>query len=247
MKKLLLSLLVLSLVIIGIRPLIAARPEFNKSFTSTGIVIENRDLSGFSKIEASGAFQIRIIKSTSYGVKVEADDEVIKNIITEVSGGKLIIKMQNKDKSDYNSHRKVLNITVQTPSLTALTCSGAVEVSSDDIFDAEKFELKTSGASEVKLGINAKLLISKFSGASEVKLKGKVDTHALEMTGASELEALDLEASKYAIQSKGASDCKIFVKEELAVSGSGASSIKYKGSPSKVTKTTRGATNISQL
>lgn len=246
MKKYLLSLLVLTLVIIGIRPLIAARPHFNKSFTSPSVVVENRDLKGFSKIEVSGAFQIRIIKSNTYGVKVEADDELMRNIITEVSGDKLVVKLLYKDKSSYTK-TKVLNITVQTPSLTALTCSGAVEASSDDIFEADKFELKTSGASEVKLGINAKLLISKFSGASEVKLKGKVDTHALEMTGASELEALDLEASKYAIQSKGASDCKIFVKDELAVSGSGASSIKYKGSPSKVTKDTRGATDISQL
>lgn len=247
MKKYLLSLLVLALVIIGIRPLIAARPHFNNSFTSPSIVVENRDLKGFSKIEASGAFQIRIIKSNTYGVKIEADDEIMKNILTEVSGDKLVVKLLYKDKSSYSNKTKVLNITIQTPVLNALSCSGAVEVSSDDIFDAEKFELKTSGASEVKLGINAKLLISKFSGASEVKLKGKVDTHALEMTGASELEALDLEASKYAIQSKGASDCKIFVKDELAVSGSGASSIKYKGSPSKVSKDTRGATDISQL
>lgn len=247
MKKLVLSLLVLTLVIIGIRPLIAANPMLHHMYFSPGIVVENRDLSGFSKIETSGAFQIRIIKSDKYAVKVEADNDVIKNIITEVNGDKLIIKLQNKGKMEYNSKMKVLNVTIQTPTLNGLSCSGAVEVSSDDIFDAEKFELKTSGASEVKLGINAKLLISKFSGASEVKLKGKVDTHALEMTGASDLEALGLEASKYAIQSKGASDCKIFVTEELAVSGSGASTIKYKGSPSKVTKDTHGATEISRL
>ena len=138
------------------------RPEFNKTFHSPGISVENRNLSGFSKIEVSGAFQIKIIKSNTYGVKVEADDEIMKNILTEVNGDKLVVKLLYKDKSSYNK-TKVLNITVQTPSLTALTCSGAVEASSDDIFDAEKFELKTSGASEVKLGINAKLLISKFS------------------------------------------------------------------------------------
>lgn len=247
MKKVLLTALLLAVVAIGVSPLILANPFHRSISKSLNVVSENRDLKGFSKIETSGAFEIRIIKSDTYMVKVEADEKIIKSIVTEVSGDKLIIRMDKKDKMDYGNGNRVQQVTIQMPTLNALTCSGAVELRSDDIFDAEKFELKTSGATEVSMGINAKLLISKFSGASEIRLKGKVDTHALDMTGASELEAVDLEVSKYAIQSKGASDCKIFVTEELAVSGSGASSIKYKGSPTKISKDTKGATDVSKL
>lgn len=246
MKKTLLTALLLAGIAMGVNSLIIASPA-KMHATSGNVISENRDLKGFTKIETSGAFEIRIIKSNTYMVKVEADDKIMKNIITEVVGEKLVIKMGPESKKDYNNGHTTRNITIQMPTLNALSCSGATEVSSEDIFDTEKFELKTSGASEVKLGINAKLLISKFSGASEVKLKGKVDTHALEMSGASELEAVDLETNKYAIQSKGASDCKIFVTEELIVNGSGASSIKYKGSPKKITKDTKGATDVSAL
>ncbi len=247
MKKALLTTLLLAGIAIGVSPLIIASPFKRSIETVSDLVTENRDVKGFSKIEASGAFEIRIIKSNTYAVKVEADEKIIKNIITEVSGDKLVIRMASESKKDYSNGNRGQQITIQMPTLNALTCSGAVEVQSDDIFETEKFELKTSGASEVKLGINAKLLISKFTGASEVKLKGKVDTHALDMTGASELEAVELETSKYAIQSKGASDCKIYVTEELIVNGSGASSIKYKGSPKKISKDTKGATDVSAL
>jgi hypothetical protein len=247
MKKSILTLLVLAIIAIAAQPIILANPSFtSKDKTLGSYDVEDRKLSGFSKIEVSGSFEVRIIKSDVYAVKVEADADQMSRIITEVNGDKLVVRYEKEGKNyDKNSSKKL--ITIQTPSLNALTCSGAVEVKSTDTFDAEKFELKTSGATEVEIGINAKLLVSKFSGATEVELKGKVDTHALEMTGASELDALDLVVSKYAIESKGAADCKIYVTDELAISGSGASSIKYKGSPSKVTKDTRGATDVSKL
>jgi Putative auto-transporter adhesin, head GIN domain len=247
MKKSLLTVLILAVIALSAQSILVARPNLlNSKSRISSLSEEDRKLSGFTKIEISGSYEVRIIKSNTYSVKVEADEDQMSKIITEVSGDKLVIRYIKEGKNyDHHSSKKL--ITIQTPNLNSLTCSGAVEVKSSDIFDAEKFDLKTSGATEVEIGINAKLLISKFSGATEVELKGKVDTHALEMTGASELDAVDLQVSKYAIESKGAADCKIYVTDELAISGSGASSIKYKGSPSKVTKDTRGATDVSRL
>lgn len=246
MKKTFLTLAFIAFIAIISQPIIHAFPTSQLIASKNTINSDVRNLSGFSKIEVSGAFEIIIVKSNAYSVKIEADDKDISRTKTTVNGDKLIISYEKEGKG-YDKNSSKIVITINTPELNGLTCSGAVEVESLDVFDAEKFELKTSGATEVSLAVNAKLLISKFSGATEVKLKGKVDTHALEMTGASELEAIGLQVSKYAIESKGAADCEIFVTDELAVSGSGASSIKYKGSPSKVTKDTRGATDISKL
>lgn len=246
MKKSLLTLCILIAVAALSKPILHAFP--NKYVTSVdNLVSDDRKLSGFNRLEVSGAFEVKIVKSSTYSVKVEAEERDLARTKTVVNGDKLVISY-DKEGKDYNKNKssKII-ITIETPALSALTCSGAVEVKSTGNFESDKFELKTSGATEVQLDLTSKLLISKFSGATEVKLRGKVDTHALEMTGASELEAIGLEVNKYAIESKGAADCKIFVKEELAVSGSGASSIKYKGSPTKISKDTRGAADISAL
>ncbi len=246
MRKSLLTLCILVAVAAISRPLLHAFPK-KYAISHENTVSEDRKLSGFKKIEVSGAFEIKLIKSNTYSVKVESEEKELSRTKTIVNGDKLIISY-DKDGKDYNYKKHVkITVIVETPELNALTCSGAVELASIGNFESEKFELKTSGATEEAMELTAKLLISKFSGATEVKLKGKVDTHALEMTGASELEASNLEVNKYAIESKGAADCKIFVKEELAVSGSGASSIKYKGSPLKISKDTRGAVDISVL
>lgn len=245
MRKIISITALFLLIIVGMQTLIVAKPSRFSNSNLTTINEESRDLKGFSKLEVSGSFEIRIIKSSSYGVKVEASEKDMKRILTSVEGDKLIIKLEKSAKNEYKNDKML--ITIQTPVLNGLACSGAVEIKSDDTFDSEKFDLKTSGATEVRIGINAKLLTSKFSGATEVRLKGKVNTHALQMTGASELEAVELEVENYAIDSKGAADCNIFVTQELAVTGSGASSIKYKGSPSKVTKDVRGATEVSKM
>jgi hypothetical protein len=246
MRKSLLTLCILVAVAALSRPLLHAFP-MKYSSTLENTVTEDRKLSGFKKMEVSGAFEIKLVKSNSYSVNVVSEEKDLARTKTIVNGDKLIISYDKEGKDYYNRKYVKITVIVETPELNALTCSGAVEVAGTGNFESDKFELKTSGATEVEMELTAKLLISKFSGATEVKLKGKVDTHALEMTGASELEAVNLEVSKYAIESKGAADCKIFVKEELAVSGSGASSIKYKGSPTKISKDTRGAADISAL
>lgn len=169
MKRIVLTILLLAGIAVGVQPLLLAGPNKIKNHKVSPGSTEERKVSGFTKIEISGAFEVRLIKSNTYSLKVEADESDMGRIKTEVSGDKLIIKYEKEGKSyEKNSSKKF--ITIQTPTLTALTCSGAVEIKSSDIFETEKFDLKTSGATEVELGIKAKLLISKprrclYSGA----------------------------------------------------------------------------------
>lgn len=205
------------------------------------VVSSDRSLNGFNKVDVKGAFEVIIVKSNTYNVKIEADENLMDNIKTEVKDGKIFI---SNIKSICGSNE--LKLTLYMPELNAINCSGASVVKSNDNFKSEKFEIKSSGASEIIVNIDTKLLISRYSGASSIKLIGKADTHALESTGASSLKATDLIVKKYAIDSRGASDCKINVTEELAVTSSGASEIKYLGEP-KISKSIKGASNISKL
>jgi hypothetical protein len=241
MKKiLLLSLLVVSLTTLIINQLTAS----NKSVCLKGngnVTSIDRNISGFSKIDVKGAFEVIIVKSNEYNVKIEADENLLENIKTEVKDGKLYIS-NTKSICGY----KEMKLMVYMPILNSISSSGASVIKSNDNFETEKFEIKSSGASEISAQINTKLLISKYSGASSIKLNGRADTHALETTGASSLKATELEVNKYAIDCSGASDCKIYVKDELSVTSSGASDIKYIGDP-KISKSIKGASNISKL
>lgn len=201
----------------------------------------DREVKGFNKVEVKGVFEVIIVKSNQHHIKIEADENLISNISTEVKDGELIIKNEQSI-----CGAKELKLTISTPDLNAIECSGASNVRVNDMFASEKFEIKSSGASEIRANISTKLLISKYSGASNIILKGNADTHAIESTGASSLKAIDLSVSQCAIDSRGASDLKINVSKELSVTSSGASEIKYLGDP-KISKSIKGASNISKL
>lgn len=241
MKKiLLLSLLVVSFTTLVITQLLAA----NKSGCLKGngnVVIVDREVGLFNKVVVKGAFEVIIIKSNERHIKIEADENLIKNISTDVKSGELII---SNNQSICGA--KELKLTISTPDLNAINCSGASNVRVKDKFETEKFEIKSSGASEIHANIDTKLLISKYSGASNIILKGNADTHAIESTGASSLKATELEVNQCAVDSKGASDLKINVVKDLAVTSSGASEVKYMGDP-KISRSIKGASNISKL
>ncbi len=239
-KHLLLGLLVITLTTLIINQLTASSKLDCLKGNGTVATVD-RNLNGFNKVDVKGAFEVIIVKSITFNVKIEADENLIENIKTEVKDGKILI---SNNKSICGS--KEMKLTLYMPELNAINCSGASVVKSNDSFDSEKFEIKSSGASEISVMVNTKLLISKYSGASSIKLKGNADTHALETTGASSLKATDLVVKKYAIDSRGATDCKINVTEELAVTSSGASDIKYLGDP-KISKSIKGASSISKL
>jgi Putative auto-transporter adhesin, head GIN domain len=200
---------------------------------------ENRDVRDFTKLKVGGAFDVKIIKSPTYSLKIEADENIIKIIETKVEDGTLYIKS-----TENICNFKSLKIYVSMPELTGIIASGASEIESTDQFESEKMDITLSGASEVELNIKTKLLQTKVSGASEVELTGEVDTHALVMSGASELEAYKLVAKNYAIVCSGASECQINVTNELNVEASGASEIKYMGKPGKINKKLTGSSEV---
>ncbi|MEK7855263.1 MAG: DUF2807 domain-containing protein, partial [Acidobacteriota bacterium] len=70
----------------------AAKPFFNLSFNkktkgSGKVATDVRDLRDFKGIDVSGVFQVEITSQKDFGVEVEADDNLLPLIKTEVRGG----------------------------------------------------------------------------------------------------------------------------------------------------------------
>lgn len=205
------------------------------------IATENRSPGTFTKIDLGGAYKVTLIKGSVASVKIECDENLISNIKTEVQGGTLIIKNEKPTCKSKETH-----IYITAVDLEGIKSSGAVEITSESKFQAERFEIKASGASSIKLDLDAKLLQTQLSGASELVLKGKADTHALETKGASNVKAYDFIVDKYAMKLTGASECDVYATSELNITGSGASEVKYKGNP-QITRSTTGASDVKKI
>lgn len=80
---------------------------FNFSFRSGtsgsgNLATETRDVSGFTGVDVGGVFQVEITAQKEFGIEIDADDNLLPLIKTEVRGGVCISKAKKK------FHQKIL-------------------------------------------------------------------------------------------------------------------------------------------
>ena len=182
---------------------------------------ETRNVAGFNKVDASGAVNVEISVQKDFSVTIEADDNLLANIKTEVSGDTL--KIYSEDRI---SAKTRVNVRISMPAIEALEISGASSGNVSNV-KADSLELKASGASKIRINGEAKTLEADASGASSI------DAESLKVENA------DVEAS-------GASKAMINASNNLKVDASGASKISYVGEPKNVEQNSSGASSVSK-
>jgi len=197
-----------------------------------------RQITAFNEIEASGMLEI-ILMHGEPGLRVVADENLHELIETVVKNDRLMIRT-TKNIKQY----KKLEIYISSAEFEEIEVSGAVSIRSEGILRGDDMELESSGAADVKMSLDYDDLSCELSGASEIELKGSARTVSVRSSGASNLKLFDLEVRSMRLNLSGATEARINVSHELSVEASGASEIRYKGSP-KITKTElSGASSI---
>lgn len=210
---------------------------------STGNFIkQDRDVSNFTRLNVGGAFKVYLSQGDQEKLVIEADDNEINDIVTEVNGSTLKIYT----KSDWNSRYHDMTIWLTFKSLEDIEFSGAVEVTGEGTLNFNELDMNVSGAAEIEMAFKAEKFEAEFSGASEVDFSGNVKSGYLEMSGASDFDAQNLEFTDLNIDVSGASEAKVWVTGMLNIDASGASDIRYKGSP-KISIDESGASSVKPL
>ena len=143
MKKLASFLLIASLVIA-----VASGQSSNK---------ETRNVKGFTKINFGIAGDLEIKIGPEFSVVLEGDKDDLEEIVTELSGEKLIVKQENWR---FNFDNKV-SVYITLPNLTGLGVSGSGKAEIlDPINDADNLSLNVSGSGKI---LTAGLVTDNFS------------------------------------------------------------------------------------
>lgn len=204
-------------------------------------VSQDRKVSGFKGIDVGGGFAVEVTQSSKEGVRIEAQENLLNSIRTEVKNGVLHIYT-----SDNISTNKSLKAYISVKELNMLDISGGVKVTGTSTFKADAFKMDLSGGSKVTLALNTKKLTADMSGGSNVKLSGRADEMRMDMSGGSKVDASELEAKDVYLEASGASNVKVFAKNKLSVNASGATKVAYKGDPS-VSSNVSAAAKISKM
>lgn len=183
------------------------------------IVTEQRNVEAFRSVESSGILIVEILVGPERSVEVEADDNLLPYIETDVRRGVLHLSTKGKIRPSGS-----IRVRIHTDELAAISGSGASEIS-------------VSGLENAEFTVDA-------SGASKVTIAGRTTSLRVEGSGASRIDACGLNAQDVTAGVSGASEAKVTLNGVLNARSSGAAKIIYAGSPMEINKRTSGAGKV---
>ena len=194
--------------------------NFGKVSGSGNVVTQTRDVRDFSSIDVSGVFKVEATAQKDFSVEVQADDNLMQFITTEVRDGVLHIEAEKRLKSN-----GPIIVRVSAPEFERVEASGVSNVSFKNL-KSERFEMNTSGK-------------------SRVTADGVAESLDIDVSGASEIDSAELTSETAKIDASGASKVTVNASRQLDVDASGASRIYYSGT-ANVNKNTSGASSVTQ-
>jgi hypothetical protein len=205
-------------------------------------VTVDKDLSGFDKVAANSAFQVDISQSDGYGVTVTVDEKVVPYLDVTVQGETLRIGVLPG--KSLSGAAFPMHAAVSMPRLTGLELSGATRTTIGGFKSGERLDVKISGASQLQGDIETGDVDFEASGASRIGLSGKGQKMALEVSGASQGNLDDFVVSDATVELSGASHATVHVTGKLDADVSGASGLRYAGTPTLGSVKSSGASSI---
>ena len=216
---------------------------FGPTDPGSGVVkTETRKVSDFHTIEIDYPAEVFVTQGAAVSVKIEAEDNVLPGLITQVKNGTLNISYKSKDGKHVNP-TKAVKITIVVKNLDDVQFSSAGELTITGL-KTDKLDFSLNGAGKVAINdITTKALQLDLSGAGSLDASGTADNLDLNISGFGSFEGKDLHSQTASIDISGAGSATAWVDDELDASVSGAGSINYYGSAS-VTKNVSGVGSV---
>jgi ABC-type uncharacterized transport system auxiliary subunit len=205
---------------------------------------QDYDFSGFTRLQIGSAFEANVQAGDSYKVTVTVDDNLVQYLDVRVTGDTLRIGF--KPMLSFNFRNTTLRADVTMPDVEGLELSGATRTRIAGFSNDKKVDVEVSGASQLSGDISSAEMRIEASGASRAELSGTTGPLDARASGASSLRLQDLKSTDTRVDASGASNITVNPSGKLSGDASGASTVRYVGSPSSVQVNTSGASSVRQ-
>ncbi len=209
----------------------AADAQFTKRVSGNGDVRkEERKATPFTGIRTSSGIDVFLSQGNGHSIVVEADENLIEYIVTEIDNGILRVYPDNINVRG----RRTMKVYVTMEEVEYLHTSSAGDIIGETPVRAESLKISTSSSGDVKLEVYATELLLKTSSAGDITLKGTADYVDASTSSAGDIKAYDMEVREADLRASSAGDIKITVTERMKARASSAGDIHYRGNPQYV-------------
>jgi Putative auto-transporter adhesin, head GIN domain len=202
--------------------------------------VQARSVSGFDRIEWTGAGELSIEQGAREHCHVEAEPAVLARLFTEVRRGVLVIGFTPGQLVT----REPIRIRVELKALAALALEGAGSVRIG-LLRTPALALRCSGSHDVRLAqLDAREFEVRLEGSGGVAVEaGRVEQQRVAISGSARYDADRLASRAARVVIEGSGNAEIAVAERLEVELSGSGNVVYRGEP-RVVQSVNGSGRV---
>lgn len=194
---------------------------------SGNVITQSREVGGFDRVVLSGIGDVTLTQGSREALTIEAEDNIIPHIKTEVKDKTLQISFDNK--AIIPTKPVKFNLTMRD--IHSLETKGVSNIDAASI-QTDRLELGISGTGNINLPkISADSVMINVSGAGNLTTGGKTGSQQVSLSGAGNYNGQDLQSKTAEVTITGLGRVVVWATDALDVTISGTGGVDYYGSP----------------
>ena len=208
---------------------------------------ETHQVSAYTSLLSKGSMNVQIAYGNSNNVVVEADENLLPYIETNVEDGKLIIKA--KKNVNLKSTSKMV-VYVSMTKINSLQLNGSGNINGEGAFsNPDKTDIGISGSGNIKLSFDSfgDLDLS-LSGSGNMDLKSTATNNiSAAVSGSGNIECSDISSNDVDAKISGSGNIKVYANKSIDAKISGSGNVYYKGSASNISSKIAGSGKVLKM
>jgi len=205
---------------------------------------EQRSVSSFEGVASFGAFDIVVKTGDAHSVEIEADENLLQYITTEVDGDVLEVSTRR----GYNLRpRTKMTVTVTAPYYTELSSHGSGNIKGENLINSPKrVKVALYGSGNIHADMNAPAVKAEIAGSGNIFLTGAAKEFSSTIHGSGSIRAAQMQAETSDVQIAGSGDVEVFANNTLNVNIMGSGGVKYRGN-AQINSKIAGSGSVTKL
>jgi hypothetical protein len=157
-------------------------------------ITETRTVTAFDSVDNSSPFDVIFSATGEPSVVVEADANIINEVVTSIEGNTLVIRSKRQKNFHFSSRNTPVIIKVNAANLSKFINSGSGDLQMKQLHD-DKLSIESNGSGDIYARGTSKELIVKANGSGDLDLR-QLSTNSLniEINGSGDTEIADINA-----------------------------------------------------
>jgi len=208
------------------------------------LVSETRPASDFNRIELVGSGNVVLTQGSEEALKVEAEDNLMSYLRTEVRGHTLYLGFRDTLANEIIVPTRPVKFYVNLKTLEGLKISGSGNISAHEL-QAGQLALDVTGSGDIVIdSLTAQTVESSISGSGRVQLsQGTAPEQRVDIGGSGNYQGEKLAGQTVTVKISGSGNATVRAEETLEARITGSGDIRYYGTP-RVTESITGSGHL---